>query len=428
MARISAANNLTIEYDEQYWRLLTNGAGIDHVLVEAATGKPLSYMPTFGSRRKLPTTGKLPTQYIDRVVLGWSAKDEAWHLGLMLQPELAEARGSRWCEIAHWYDPQHNTYDDLATQAGERLAEALMRPFNFIPPRVNSTPAQVASPPATAPSPSPEPVSPYAPPPSNPPTAAAEPYAPPYPAPYPAEQPGEVTRPKPLEHDLPVQQPTRPVDLPPLPLSFDVWVLDRPDGATYLEFKRVGSWARARVWRIFWYTLWAVVYIVLSIATLRAPIAPPRPEWLPYLGLASAGVLVLLIMYLLWQLSMLPNRYIVDPARRAVIALHGRSQRWIYALPGIESVYVTQVVSRRSRGQRRTIHYSELNLHIRNGSFRHLVSSSQAEDKDTTFEVGPVEEAVMQLLPEMVDTDMKAAGFYVAQTLGVPAYYDQRLK
>ncbi|MGV2436204.1 MAG UNVERIFIED_CONTAM: hypothetical protein LVT10_16085 [Anaerolineae bacterium] len=48
--------------------------------------------------RFLPKNGELQTRYIERVVLGWSAEDEKWHLGLMFAEKLAQARGSRWCD------------------------------------------------------------------------------------------------------------------------------------------------------------------------------------------------------------------------------------------------------------------------------------------------------------------------------------------
>ena len=59
----------------------------------ANTGQPIKYLPVFAHKRRLPDTGRLPLDSIQRVVLGWSHEDESWHLGLLLGPELAEARG-----------------------------------------------------------------------------------------------------------------------------------------------------------------------------------------------------------------------------------------------------------------------------------------------------------------------------------------------
>ncbi len=135
MSRISAAQNLTIEIEDNRWRLLTNGDGPERVLVEAAPGEPLRYIPLFASKRHLPDIGVLPIERVQRVVLGWSGSDGAWHLGLMLDPDLAEMRGSRWCEMAHWIDPDRSLYGRQATEAGESLAESIAKPFNLIPPR-----------------------------------------------------------------------------------------------------------------------------------------------------------------------------------------------------------------------------------------------------------------------------------------------------
>ena len=140
MEQISAAENITIDMADGHWRLLVNGAYKPHVLVEAAPGKPLSYISEFGRTRRLPSTGSLPVELIQQIVLGWSNQDESWHLGLLLETELAEARGSRWCEIAHWPDPSTSVFSDIATRAGETLAQATARPFYLVPPQ----PAPVA--------------------------------------------------------------------------------------------------------------------------------------------------------------------------------------------------------------------------------------------------------------------------------------------
>jgi hypothetical protein len=428
MDRISAANNLTIEYDQTNWRLVSNGAGVEHILVEAESGRPLSYMPTFGSRRRLPDTGKLPTQYIQQVVLGWSPKDQAWHLGLLLEQELADARGSRWCEIAHWHDPQRDHFVELASQAGERLAETVTRPFHVIPPREDDLPAPSAPTFETSAAPLPAEATVET---SS--LAATVPIAAQETHPAASTQPNALNIPLPTPATYPPYQDTyqaqrEPAPIPELPLTLDLWNLDQPQGFNYLQLKLSGAWGRSKVARILWYTLWTVVYIVLSVTTLRSGIAQPRPEFLPYLGLASGGILVLLILYLLFQLIRTPNRFIIDPSRQAVIALRGKAQRWRIEAHQMKAVYVSQIVSRRSRKQRRAIHYSEINLLLSDEKFHHLIENGQVEDKDTRFEDSPAENEVRLLTPDAVDSSMKAAGYYIARTLNVPCYYDQRLK
>lgn len=139
MDRITAAGNLTIEMDDERWRLLTNGGGEERIMVEALTGRSLRYVPRFAQTRRLPGEGILPTSQVYRVVLGWSAQDEAWHLGLLLGPELAEVRGSRWCEVAHWPDPQQDVFQASAQRAGEALALVMGRPFYLVPPASSTT-------------------------------------------------------------------------------------------------------------------------------------------------------------------------------------------------------------------------------------------------------------------------------------------------
>jgi hypothetical protein len=141
MERISAAENLTIEMSKTQWRLIINGTAESRVLLEAAPGRPLNYPPAFATSRRLPAEGHLATDQIQRVVLGWSPSDEAWHLGLLLDNALAQPRGgSRWCEIAHWPDPNTNVFDALATQAGTALAEVVERPFHVVPPKPAAPP------------------------------------------------------------------------------------------------------------------------------------------------------------------------------------------------------------------------------------------------------------------------------------------------
>lgn len=146
MDRIAAADNLMIEMDEAHWRLIANGAGEARVLVEAQSGEPMRYMSGFASSRRLPKDGTLASSDIQRVVLGWSEQDAAWHLGLLLAAPLAQARGSRWCEIARWPDPDATRYDAPATRAGAGLAQIVERPFSRIAPQPEPTPAAAAPP------------------------------------------------------------------------------------------------------------------------------------------------------------------------------------------------------------------------------------------------------------------------------------------
>ncbi len=360
--RISAADNLTIEIEPERWRLLSNGATEESVVVEAVPGRPLRYISGFGRTRRLPDNGALPVEHIQRVVLGWSQQDEAWHLGFVLASELAQARGSRWCEVAHWPDPDTDVYHDIALRAGKNLAQAVTRPFYLVPPQA----APAAAPPA----------------------------------------------------------PVRPMRiLPDLPLSLDLWTFQRGEGDRF-ELVRSRRWALTGVRRILWYSLWAAVYILLVVTTLTAGIAPARPEWLPYLGIASAGVMVLLILRNVYNLLTKPNRFVVDSRRRIVRALVGHRENWHINADQINSVYVSQVVGKGRRG--RTAHYSELNLYRLNGQFQRILSIEQMIDLPFDAESVLDGDAVVELTADNAQSALQATGVYIAQALGVTCYYDHR--
>ena len=136
MRRISAANHHIIEFSDHQWRLFAyNEEGEQRKLLEALSDAPLQYTAEFASTRRLPQNGFLPLEYVWQVVLGWSHDDDAWHLGLLLARDLADARGSRWCQIGYWPDADGTVFRDLAEETGQALAKILGRPFNIIPPR-----------------------------------------------------------------------------------------------------------------------------------------------------------------------------------------------------------------------------------------------------------------------------------------------------
>lgn len=249
MDRISASGNMIIEHSIDLWRLISTSNGQERNLLEAKTGKPVSYMEIFGSKRRLPKGGKLALDDIQRVVLGWSPEDECWHLGLLVEQELAEQRGTRWCELARWPDPETTVFNETAAEAGQSLARTLQRPFNLIEPDKSAI------------------------------AGAAQPTSAP------------------------------PPPLRSLPLEFDQWTLTRQSA---LQFVRGSQWARQRVVRLLWYALLVVAYFVLSIVTLMGVIALPKPEFLPYLGLVVGVFLVGMMFYTFYELVNRPSRVVID--------------------------------------------------------------------------------------------------------------------
>ena len=359
MDRISAAGNLTIEHDINHWRLVSSSNGQERTLLDTESGKPISYMDIFGSKRRLPKGGKLALDDIQRIVLGWSNGDESWHLGILVEPELAEQRGSRWCELARWPDPETTVFNDVAAEAGRALARVVQRPFNLIEPDRSAS--------ATAPQ-----------------TTSAP-----------------------------------PPPLRSLPLEFDQWTLTRQSA---LQFVRDGQWARQRVIRVLWYALLVIAYFVLSIITLTKVIALPKPEFLPYLGLVVGVFLVGMMLYTFSELLNRPSRIVVD--NNGVEGRRGERTAWQIDRGQIDSVYVSEIVNR--KGKKRVIYHGEINIHLKDGSFRSILEQPHSVEED--YPPTQSEEGVVPLTLYNAQTDLQMAGLHVAQTLGITCQYDQRLK
>ncbi|MEP7290537.1 MAG: hypothetical protein ABI835_02085 [Chloroflexota bacterium] len=414
MERIPAASNLFIEVEPQRWRLLSNSSGDESVLVEATPGAPLRYDQSFGSRRQLPESGILAREDIQRVVLGWSSKDDAWHLGLVLGGSLVTERGSRWCGLAHWHDPQTSQYEKIATQAGQLLAEQVNRPFSVIPPqeRPGTSTAHTAADTgyyaapvqAQAPVRAQTPPTEYAPAPAYPsmPEAAAV-------------------------YEMPV--PLVPIPQPALPLRFELWTLKQADPAR-IELSLSKSWGRGRLMRTGWNVVWLAVFIILTVTTLTAGIAYPRPEILVALGIASSIFLVLVILYNLFTVLTATNRVIFEP--EGVRWMRGKRVKRAIPVDQIAEIYVSQVISKVGRrgksAEQRGIHFGEITLFLLDGEFKSILTQNQFDETIPVTDDPLNEEAVISLTEYNAHTRLQAAGLRIARTLHLPAEYDKRLK
>ncbi|MFQ3565895.1 MAG: hypothetical protein SNJ59_02740 [Aggregatilineales bacterium] len=369
MERISAARNLSIENQPERWRLIVNGGGSERVLMEARPGEPLRYVTTFGAQRRLPTSGMLPVENVERVVLGWSQHDEAWHLGLLLSDDLAQTRGSRWCGLAFWPDPQLDLYRDIASQAGQTLAQKLARPFTIVPP----------------------------------PTAA------------PRERAAAET--------------SAAAPLPQLPLALHEWTLSR-EQENLLILVLGARWGRARLLKALWFLFLSAVFIVLSIRSLEGIIAPTQPAFLPYLGIASAVFLLGASLRLILTTLTRERRIEIDAATRTIRAASGKRTRWMLTADDLRGVYASHSLGKsRQNGQQRAVHYGELNLALKDGDFRCLLQHGPTEEFIAALDGDPQSlkrEYVISLTPAAAQTLLQAAALYIAQALGVPAYFDQR--
>lgn len=359
MNRITAGGSLTIEIQPTRWRLVNNSnAESDSALVEANYGEPLRYLPTFATSRRLPDTGVLPNTYVQRVVLGWSNEDESWHLGFLLDSELAQPRGSRWCELVHWPDPDGELFANPAREAGESLAEMMARPFYFVPPKVSDEPA--------------------------------------------------------------------PEPLPPLPGKIDAWTVGTTP-AGQIEMKLAQESGRSRFSRAIWYFLLSILYIILSVLTLISGIALPRPEFLPFLGLAAALLLLGISIRTLLVRGTKIDRIIVHPEAQAVRGLLEKRDKWRYESDDLQAVYVTTLAARKPRGGKQGVEYGELNLQRRDGTF-HFVLSQGALEIETPEGESVFAEGIHTLTPSRAHTSLQQLALHVASMLGVPCYADVRWK
>jgi hypothetical protein len=377
MERISAAGNVTIEMLPGQWRLMTDNGEQTHIMVEAVTGQPLTYSTVFADKRRLPEDGKLPTQFIQQVVLGWSNEDEAWHLGLVFDPELSRMRGSRWCELARWPDPDTNVFYSLANQAGRTLALALARPYNLLQPEKKAK-------------------------------AAPPPPLPTLPIQLDKwkleEVDDETARKKRLAAEL-----GRAKAMPPT-----------------LQFRRRGSWTRATLLRASWYMLLAAAYLGLSALSLQGMLALPTPDFLPYIGMGAGVFFIVLALYHVALVLLTANSVLIDADSESVALRRGNREHWRLNREEIQAVYASQVMNR--RGNKYTVRHSEINLLMQDGSFRRLLEQPQPQYENPLSLENEPEEAVAPLTQANAYTFIQAAALYIAATLNAPCYDDLRMK
>lgn len=371
MSQISAAENRIIQSDSNGWRLLSyNEHGRETEMLRAASGQPLRFSAQFALTRRLPTAGKLPLKYVGMVVCGWSHKDAAWMLGLLLVDELAALRGSRWCEIATWPDPEPDVFAELARQSGEELAAVIGVPFNFAPPRY--TGEEAAAP--------------------------------------------------------PVPLPALPLDMGEWVVegaAGDSVTLSRTGrwrNGRYLRLLWYGLLTAL-------YIALSVATIQSDLALPNSGIMLPTPELLPYLGIGAAIITLGIALNTALDLLFRPNRLLIDATARRVVWLRGKRERRQISADAIQSVYVTHILRRR-RGTV-VIDHSEINLHLTGGQFRRLIRHEPPGHPPMPGHDGDgIEDHVVALRPSAQMSAAQAAALYITRALGdrMICYYDQREK
>ncbi|MCE2489421.1 MAG: hypothetical protein J4G17_05540 [Anaerolineae bacterium] len=369
MDSVAAADNLTIEMTPKSWRLYVDDLHGAHELLDAVPDGRLSYSPAFADSRRLPAGGTLANAHVEHILLGWSANDEAWHLGLLLAPQLASLRDSRWCELAHWPDPDQSAFRELAENSGLALASVAGRPFQLVEPEAPATVAPVQ-----------EPLF-------------------------------EVETPSPAE-----------VPLPRLPLDFSAdWSLET--GTTgMLQLVRNPRVARASIRRSLWYAFWAAVFVFLIVASHFSGIAPPGQPWIPPLAVLSTLVLLVLIIRNQMRFRNSPDLYIFDSYQMQIRARHGMRVLWSRRIEQLQSLYVTELRQKR-RGAGAPTH-AELNLHLSNGRFQFLLHSRQL--RLLARETIALEPGVSELHSWHCNSNAQAVALYLAQALELPVWLDRR--
>ena len=367
MTEFSAADNHTVQISDRRWRLL-----FENKPMAEGTPRGFRYGQRFGNSRQLGADGLLPREAIVQVVLGWQAADEAWHLGLTLNNELASERGSRWCELVSWPDPDMVVFKELAQQTGEELSQVMQVPFYVIPPQ------------------------------------EAVPQAPP--------------------RDLP--------DLPISFGLWSIQHADNTDKARLLLVRsekwmrrKVGRIA----WYAFWSVVYLALSIATLTAPIALPNAGtllPDPQWLPYLGIGTFFFLWGLIFYQIWLIIRKPDRIIIDGTLGRILGFKGKEKRWDVDAQDIQSVYISEIIKRREKSP--ATEYGELNLHLGNGNYRFVITQHDAEDNDTTPQPDEKNivngEGIYDLNRATYRTNLQAAGVMIAEALERPAWLDLRVK
>ena len=381
MPRIAISANSLVDYSPDRWRLIqVDDPAAPELIVEAKRGLPFRYNGYFAVSRDLPESGEILGADLGQVVLGWSNESSSWQLGMTLSPEISLARSSRWFELLRMTHADASAHEATAVQLGAALANALDIPFA-------SNAAQ-----ELAPEPEPEP---------------------------------------------------EKIPLAPLPLDLGLWRLEetarKRGGDGELRLTRDKRWLRAKQRQIAWYALLVIVYLWVSIATMTSELALPiagtlipSPAFLPYLGIAVAILLLLLIFRLLSTVLREPNSILVNRYEKTISAWRGERQLWRVNAGGAQSVYASELVKK--RGRKPTILHGEINLHLLDGRFmpilvdREKIVDALLPGRDPQAEKDRPTE-VHALEPEAVSTALQAAAMHIGENLGeLPVWYDRRLK
>jgi hypothetical protein len=291
---IHAAHNLTIQIDPVAWRLY-NGAQTPTALFEAQQDQ-IRCLPAFARARQIPRGGSLIPADIARVVLGWAPESHNWHLGLMLAAQPETDFKARWCGLASWPSGDAGEYMERARYAALSLARLIDRPFHLVPP---SEPVRVV-----------------------------------------------------IDETQPIQATVRMETLPPAavvpdillqapPFAFEEWTMNAvPRG--YIWHRR-SPWLVQTVLSIVGYVILIVLFLILGIGAETSGLAAVNPSWLPWLGLAVAGMLA--VVTLANVIALLSAADVIIDTRAGEVRRQNRLSgmtRWRVPFSAISYVLISQ--------------------------------------------------------------------------------------
>lgn len=389
METIQAAHNLTIELSPTSWRLYNGVQSPDRpgalaALVEA-TENGLACSPAFVTARKLPGLQLAPSD-VARVVVGWAPESRNWHLGVLLAARPEQNYRMQWCGLASWPAGPATEHSTLARLAGQSLARVLDRPFHLVP--------------------------------------AAEPGVV-----HDETRPVEVTTPMTALDAVPAEP---EVDLEQAPFAFEDWTFDAiPKG--YLWQLRGRSVVMTGLRAIVLLVL-LVFFVVLGVGTQTSGLAAIKPGWLPWVGLAVAGLMIVLALQSVWSFFALAD-VIVDTQQAEIrrrSRISGRVQ-WRVAFDSVAYVILSQTPAqqlgrfRASKGGTARIGQDAW-LHVYDGKrFLPVADLGRVEGQSHSWE--KVRDAQRQKGRRLLrlaeyDTDAHHAAVFFSNVLGADVWLD----
>jgi hypothetical protein len=219
-------------------------------------------------------------------------------------------------------------------------------------------------------------------------------------------------------------QPRREIPLHPLPLQVGEWLVS----ALYngLQWERTKRWRNDQLVRGAFFAILTPIFGLLSLGAWLSPYAKVQPEWLPLLGLALAAVMLLSALMAFGQILSSPLTSI--DSRLRVIQQKRRSSNKMLQSPfeGLEYVLISHtVVRKQNHDAERMIAALEVWLHVYSPR-RGFIQICNSEHIEGYIQRNLNMAGRRPLDLTEIDTPAHHAAVHVAQTIGIPVYYEER--